>query len=191
MTWFSLFLDYKLISKKKKRLIVKLWCYRLTMLDLFCLLAPISPVFVYLTTIELHFLIQSMQGVFLGLWVVFCHLIFIDSDNFIFDSATTVPSLSMGHLAPEGYKDYSIKHFSETLSWTWSTSQCSYSIHENSAQTLVWSLGCEDVLEEEMAIHSSILAWKISWIEDPGRLQSMGSQRVGHNWVHMQALSHI
>lgn len=88
------------------------------MLELFYLLAPISPVFVDLIIIELHFLIRSMQGVFLGLWVVFRHLIFIDSDNFIFDSATTVPSLSLGHLAPEEYKDYSIKHFSETLSWT-------------------------------------------------------------------------
>ena len=38
-----------------------------------------------------------------------------------------------------------------------------------------------DPLEEEMAIHSSILAWKIPWTEEPGRLQSMGSQRVGHD----------
>ena len=39
----------------------------------------------------------------------------------------------------------------------------------------------EDLLEEGMAIHSSILAWRISWTEEPGGLQSMGSQRVGHN----------
>ena len=39
----------------------------------------------------------------------------------------------------------------------------------------------EDPLEKEMATHSSILAWKIPWTEDPGRLQSMGSQRVGHD----------
>ena len=44
------------------------------------------------------------------------------------------------------------------------------------------SLGWEDSLEEEMATHSSILAWKIAWTEKPGWLQSMGSQRVGHNW---------
>ena len=43
--------------------------------------------------------------------------------------------------------------------------------------------GQEDLLEEEMATHSSILSWKISWTEGPGGLQSMGSQRVGHNWV--------
>ena len=43
------------------------------------------------------------------------------------------------------------------------------------------SLGQEDPLEEEMATHSSILAWRIPWTEEPGRLQSMGSQRVGHD----------
>ena len=45
-------------------------------------------------------------------------------------------------------------------------------------ETWVRSLGREDHLEEEMATHSSILAWKIPWTEKPGRLQSMGSQRV-------------
>ena len=46
-------------------------------------------------------------------------------------------------------------------------------------ETQFQSLGWED-LEKEMATHSSILAWKIPWMEKPGRLQSMGSQRVGH-----------
>ena len=45
----------------------------------------------------------------------------------------------------------------------------------------VRSLGQEDPLEKEMATHSSTLAWKILWMEEPGRLQSMGSQRVGHD----------
>ena len=49
--------------------------------------------------------------------------------------------------------------------------------------TWVQSLGQEDLLEKEMATHSSILAWKIPWREEPGRLQSMGSQRVGHDWA--------
>ena len=49
--------------------------------------------------------------------------------------------------------------------------------------TQVQSLGWEDPLEKEMATHSSILAWRISWTEEPGGLQSMGSQRVEHNWV--------
>ena len=47
--------------------------------------------------------------------------------------------------------------------------------------TWVLSLGQEDPLEKEMAAHSSSLAWKIPWMEEPGRLQSMGSQRVGHD----------
>ena len=50
-------------------------------------------------------------------------------------------------------------------------------------ETWVWSLGREDPLEKEMATHSSTLAWKIPWMEEPGRLQSMGSQRVGQDWV--------
>ena len=48
-------------------------------------------------------------------------------------------------------------------------------------ETRVRSLGREDPLEKDMAIHSNILAWKIPWTEEPGRLQSMGSQRVGHD----------
>ena len=47
--------------------------------------------------------------------------------------------------------------------------------------TRVQSLGWEDLLEKEMATHSSVLAWKIPWTEEPGRPQSMGSQRVGHD----------
>ena len=48
-------------------------------------------------------------------------------------------------------------------------------------ETWVQSLGREDPLEKEMATHSSTLAWKIPWTEEPGRLQSMGSQRVRHD----------
>ena len=48
-------------------------------------------------------------------------------------------------------------------------------------ETRIQSLGWEDLLEKEMATHSSILAWKIPWMEEAGRLQSMGSQRVGHD----------
>ena len=50
-------------------------------------------------------------------------------------------------------------------------------------ETQVQSLGQEDSLEKGMATHSSILAWRIPWTEEPGRLQSMGSQRVGQNWA--------
>ena len=48
-------------------------------------------------------------------------------------------------------------------------------------ETQIRSLGQEDPLEKEIATHSSILAWEIPWTEKPGRVQSMGSQRVGHD----------
>ena len=50
-------------------------------------------------------------------------------------------------------------------------------------ETWVWSVGWENPLEKEMATHSSILAWKIPWMEEHGRLQSMGWQRVRYNWA--------
>ena len=57
-------------------------------------------------------------------------------------------------------------------------------------ETRVQSLGWEDPLKKGMAIHSSILAWRIPWREEPGRPQSMGSQRVRHNWVINTFTSH-
>ena len=56
-------------------------------------------------------------------------------------------------------------------------------------ETQVQSLVQEDPLEKGMATHSNILAWRIPWTEEPGRLQSMGSQRVGHDWVTSLSLS--
>ena len=53
-------------------------------------------------------------------------------------------------------------------------------------ETWVQFLGWEDPLEKEMATHSSTLAWKISWTGEPGRLQSMGLKRVGHDWATSQ-----
>ena len=58
-------------------------------------------------------------------------------------------------------------------------------MQETQVQSLVW----EDLLEKEMAIHSNILAWKIPWMEEPGRLQFMGLQRVGHNRATSLSLS--
>ena len=55
-------------------------------------------------------------------------------------------------------------------------------------ETQVQSLGREDLLEKEMAPHSSILAWKIPWMEEPGRLQSMGSQRDTTEQLHFTSL---
>ena len=56
-------------------------------------------------------------------------------------------------------------------------------------ETWVRALGWEDPLEKDMAIHSSTIAWKIPWTEEPGRLQSMGSQRVRHDWATSLSLS--
>ena len=50
-------------------------------------------------------------------------------------------------------------------------------------ETRVWSLGQKDPPKKKMAAQSSTLAWKIPWMEEPGGLQSMGLQRIGHNWV--------
>ena len=61
-----------------------------------------------------------------------------------------------------------------TICWTFVVAQ----------MVKIQSLDWEDPLEEEMATHSSILAWKIPWTVEPGWLQSMGSQRVRHNWAH-------
>ena len=68
------------------------------------------------------------------------------------------------------------------LTWTFLVPQ---TVKHLSTVWEIWvqSLGWEDPLEKEMAIHSSTIAWKIPWTEEPGRLQSMGLQRVGHDWV--------
>ena len=50
-------------------------------------------------------------------------------------------------------------------------------------ETGVWSLGWKNLPEKGMATHSTILAWRIPWIVEPGELQSVGMQRIGHNWV--------
>ena len=57
-------------------------------------------------------------------------------------------------------------------------------------ETWVQSLGCKDSLEKEMATHPSIFAWRIPWTEEPGGLQSMGSQRVGHDWMTAFTFKH-
>ena len=55
----------------------------------------------------------------------------------------------------------------------------------------VWSLGWEEPLEKGMATHSSILAYKIPWTEEPSRLQSRGSQRVGHDLVNEDTVAYL
>ena len=58
-------------------------------------------------------------------------------------------------------------------------------------ETWVWSLGWEDPLEKEMATHSNILPWRIPWTEEPGGLQSTGSQRVRHDWATSLSFFHF
>ena len=55
-------------------------------------------------------------------------------------------------------------------------------------ETRVQSLGQDDPLEKEKATHSSILAWRIPWTEEPGRLQSIGSQSMGHDWSDLACI---
>ena len=62
---------------------------------------------------------------------------------------------------------------------------------ESACKMWVWSLGREDPLEEGMATHSSVLAWRSPWTEEPGRLQTTGSQRVGHNWSNLACMHMI
>ena len=76
---------------------------------------------------------------------------------------------------------YNCKGFD--LGHTWMASLVAQTVKRLSTtwETRVRSLGWEDPLEKEMAIHSSSIAWKIPWTEEPGRLPSMGSQRIGHD----------
>ena len=63
--------------------------------------------------------------------------------------------------------------------------------NEEASVTLLYGfLGRKDPLEKEMATHSSILAWGIPWTEEPGRLQSMGSQIIGHDYMTEHTHSH-
>ena len=61
---------------------------------------------------------------------------------------------------------------------------------QETQETCFWSLDWEDHLEKVMATHSSILVWKIPWTKEPGRLQCVGSQRLGHYWACMHTFIH-
>ena len=74
-------------------------------------------------------------------------------------------------------KNLNLRH--ETLKYLWKYPLPMQEMQEMQVQSLGW----KDPLKEEMATHYSILAWEIPWTEEPGGLQSMGSQRIGHDWV--------
>ena len=65
----------------------------------------------------------------------------------------------------------------------WLSGKKNLSAMQETQEMWVWSLGLEDPLEKEMATHSSILAWKIPWMEETGELQYVGLQRVRHDWA--------
>ena len=80
-----------------------------------------------------------------------------------------------------GWSNRRWKNFSDYL-WSHGMAQTVKRL-STMQETRVQSLDWEDLLEKEMAIHSSTIAWKIPWTEAPGRLQSLGSQRVRHDWA--------
>ena len=100
------------------------------------------------------------------------------------------PSLCLGHWHVLR-TDFSPSHLSDTLSIRDNRfpggSDGKASVYNGG--DLGSSPGLGRSLEKEMAIHSSTIAWKIPWTEEPGRLQSMGSQRVGHDWAISLSLS--
>ena len=75
-----------------------------------------------------------------------------------------------------------VSYISVNLSWASLVAQMIKNLSVM-LETRVWSLGQEDPLEKGMTTHSTILAWRIPWTEEPGGLQSMGLQRVGHDWA--------
>ena len=121
-----------------------------------------------------------LQEVFFDLFYLSPHVLDIYSVGFV--SFPLVQEVSFQHI----FKMKFLCIFS--LSWASQVAQmvkCLPAMRE----TQVQSLGREDPLEKEMATHSSTLAWKIPWMEEPGRLQSTGSQRIGHHWETSLSLS--
>ena len=87
----------------------------------------------------------------------------------------------------------SVKHWNKNEGYTSETSLVAQTVKRLPKMQGTWvqSLGWEDPLEKEMATHSSTLAWKILWMEEPGGPQSMGSQRVRHDWVTSLSFFHL
>ena len=83
----------------------------------------------------------------------------------------------------------SVLQFPHFMSFPCGTVVKNPSASAGDAKTWVWSPGQEDSLEKEIATCSNILAWKVPWTEEPGRLQSMGSQRVRPNWAHISYIA--
>ena len=95
------------------------------------------------------------------------------------------PALRRGSLPaePQGKPEISLRNFHYNPLTLLAQQVKNLPAVQETKEMRVWSLNLEDPLEEEMAAHSSILAWKIPWTEEPGRLQSMGLQRVRRDWA--------
>ena len=95
------------------------------------------------------------------------------------------PALRRGSLPaePQGKPEISLRNFHYNPLTLLAQQVKNLPAVQETKEMRVWSLNQEDPLEEEMAAHSSILAWKIPWTEEPGRLQSMGLQRVRRDWA--------
>ena len=86
----------------------------------------------------------------------------------------------MNHLFTDAFRYDVLVNIHQLCTWTSLVAQTVKRL-PTMQETRVQSLSREDLLEKAMATHSSTLAWKIPWTEEPGRLQAMGSQRVGHD----------
>ena len=118
-----------------------------------------------------------------------CHSAQSPENLFPFQSLITLPIVNFPQQCWTGKKQQALRSlwpFHHAVTWLLAQRlKCLPTMWE----TRVRSLGWEDALEKEMVTHSTILAWRIPWREEPGRLQSTGSQRVGHDWATSLSLS--
>ena len=97
----------------------------------------------------------------------------------------SIPELVASHLTTVALEYISVPSMAY-LELPWWLSGEESACNSGAAQDTVWSLGQQNPLEKGTATHSSILAWKIPWIERPGGLQSTGSQIIGHHWSNLE-----
>ena len=126
---------------------------------------------------------KSLKSWFKSVWYIETHFLFIYS---LCDALPTWKDLWLfikcGLLALSWHHPHLPPTHTDVHLWTSGGSDGKRS-PPATRETWIQSLGWEDPLEEGMATHSSILAWRIPWMEQPGGLQSMGSQRVGQDWA--------
>ena len=161
--------------------------------------SPFSQCYVIIQLPSLSFLLEEnalevphvfQKSFFFFLQNIFPHLKWIPLHQLLLDQLLILLRFSFFKQAKAVWSTrptvdiYSISFSRSGLPW-WLSSKESAG---NAGDTGTWvqSLGGEDLLEEEIATHSSILAWTIQWTEEPGELQPKGSQRIGHDWVFLQ-----